>query len=277
MLLAYVDESYNHTEYWIAALLCPERVISSLTEALDAVIEKAAIAHGIDPRAELHGHDLFQAKGDWQLLAHMPRARIGVYNDAFEAIASFDIDVILRGVYIPRLKHHSTHPDDLYAVVLPHLLERIDERAEAHRDGQSVLVIADQVAQADECRQKLWHFQRFATTGYRARQLRHIVDTMHFAPSGASRLVQAADLIAFLYRRIRCHPARDERAAHANDALWQRITPRVVHCHCWLLPRAGTHEGPAEAGPKAHRIRPDTGLLLPPGYNDCQDPMASET
>lgn len=237
MLLAYVDESYSKTEYWIAALLCPESVIRPLTEALDAVVEKAAAAFGIDPRAELHGHDLFQAKGDWQLLEHMPRARIGVYADAFEAVASFDIGIILRGVYVLGLKHRPAHPGDLHAVVLPHLLERIDERAEKYYGGQSVLVIADQVDQADEYRQSLWYFQRFATSGYRARQLSHIVDTMHFAPSKASRLVQAADLVAFLYRRIRCHPARDERAGRANNALWQRIALKVVHSHCWLLPR----------------------------------------
>jgi hypothetical protein len=61
-----------------------------------------------------------------------------------------------------------------------------------------------------------------------------IVDTIHFAPSTASRLVQAIDLIAFLYHRIKVTSAdADPREIRANIRLWQRVEPRVLHVNCW--------------------------------------------
>lgn len=232
MLLAYVDESYDTDRYWIAALICPEEVIAPLTQSLDRVVAKAASAYrGVDSHAELHGHDLFQAKHDWAALATMTRARIGVYSDAFQAIASFDVAILIRGVHIPRLNDRYVYPDHPHAVVLTHLLERIDERA--HRLGEPALVIADEVDQADQYRRSLWHFQRYATDGYRARRLRNIVDTIHFAPSRASRLVQAVDLIAFLHRRITATTDPTTRSARANAALWEQVSRKVKHRHCW--------------------------------------------
>jgi hypothetical protein len=56
---------------------------------------------------------------------------------------------------------------------------------------------------------------------------------MHFAPSKASRLVQAADLIAYLHRRIESKTDLDERAKRANHELWGRIRPKIHHCLTW--------------------------------------------
>jgi hypothetical protein len=232
VLLSYVDESYTKTRYWMVALLCPDSEAASLTQALDGVVEKAAGAYdGIGLTAELHGHRLFHGDDDWAPLAGMPRARIGIYNDAFAAIASHDVEIIVRGVDIAGLNSRYIYPDHPHAVVLSHLLERVDERAADL--GQYTLVIADEIDQADHYRRNLWHFQRYATTGYRARKLSRVVDTIHFAPSRASRLVQAADLIAFLYQRIQSRADADERAQRANQRLWERLLDKVIHCHCW--------------------------------------------
>lgn len=235
MLLAYVDESYSHDLYWIAALVCPEHTLGPLTEALDDAVRKAARAYrGFDSQAELHGYDLFQGKGDWRSLATMPRARIGVYHDAFMAIASFDIEIIIRGMDVRRQRERYASPEEPHAVVLAHLLERVNDCSNARHGGQPVLVIADEVDQQDQYRHNLWYFQRFTPSGYRARRLDRIVDTIHFAPSQASRLVQAADLIAFLHCRINSGRDRDPRALRANDVLWSRIGGCVTHSHCWV-------------------------------------------
>src|ERR1700678_321438 len=56
-------------------------------------------------------------------------------------------------------------------------------------------------------RRGLWRYQRSATWGYRSRQITRVADTLHFAPSSSSRLVQAGDLARVLARRIATHPA----------------------------------------------------------------------
>jgi hypothetical protein len=135
VLLGYVDESYDQRRYWIACLLCPQDELNPLTTALDEVVSKAAQAYsGLNPTAELHGHAIFHGKDDWAPLAPMVRARIGVYHDAFAAIGASQAQVIIRGVNVPGLKARYVHPNHPHAVVLEHLLERIDEEAERQND-----------------------------------------------------------------------------------------------------------------------------------------------
>jgi len=230
VLLTYVDESYSRDRYYIAALLCPDREAISLTRALDGVARSAA-RHGVAFDTELHGYEIFQARGPWEHLAKTPRVRIGVYNEAFQAIGDHDVKIIIRGVDSRRLRERYNTADDPHAVVLGQLLERVDEYAT--RSDEYALVIADEVAQPGLYRADLSLYQERGLWGESTRKLTRIVDTLHFAPSASSRLVQAADLIVFLYRRIETQSALDERARRANNALWERIGPRVLSAHCW--------------------------------------------
>ena len=168
MLLAYLDESYTADHYWIAALVAPEQDVLPLTTALDDVVARAAAAYrGVSEKAELHGHRLFHGSDDWSPLKEMPRARIAIYNDAFEAIGDSGAHIIIRGVDRKRLAARYVYPNHPHVVVLEHLLERINEKAAAL--GELSLVIADEVDQADNHRRNLWYAQRYATSGYRAR------------------------------------------------------------------------------------------------------------
>jgi hypothetical protein len=118
-------------------------------------------------------------------------------------------------------------PEKPHRLVIGNLLKRIDEYAKG-RD-ELALVIADEVEGQSSYRQDPWTFQRYAARGYRARRVTRVVDTMHFVPSHASRLVQAADLVAFMYRRRATVRESDERARRANEALWLRVESRVYH------------------------------------------------
>lgn len=232
MLLAYVDESHGPSRYWVAALVCPEGTLVPLARALDAVVARASRAHaGVNPLAELHGYSLLHGMHDWASLKPLPRARLGVYHEALRAIGGSGAHLIIRGVDVPRLRTRYPGGRHPHEVTLAHLLERVDECAETL--GHHVLVIADEIDRADTYRRNLWHFQRFATTGYRSRRLEHIVDTMHFAPSDASRLVQAVDLVVFLHHRMESDQARDSRAQRANSRLWEQVAHLVWHAHCW--------------------------------------------
>lgn len=235
MLLAYVDESYNRDFYYMAALLVPEPSLQPLATALDGVAAKAAASFaGVPAGCELHGYELFHGKAGWAALNRMPRARIAVYRDALAAIAAQPVHLLIRGVDRARLAaRYGERADHPHSVVLGHLVERIDECAAAH--GELALVIADELAQDDQRqhRDDVWTYRTSGTYGYRGHRLTRIVDTLHFAPSRASRLVQAADLVAFLARRVLCGEDHDPRAIAANEGLWRRVTPRVEHCWCW--------------------------------------------
>jgi len=233
MLLTYVDESYTKDRYFIAALMVPATEAASLTGALDKIVADTSAEYGrVDERAELHGHDLVSAKRDWKELTAEVRVRIGVYHKALQAIADHDVHVVIRSVDIRGLdRRYPRGHDEPHSIVLAHLLERVDECAARH--NELTLIIADEINQQDAYRRELWGYQRNGTWGYRSSKLTRIIDTIHFAPSSASRLVQAADLIAFMARRIATHIEADERARKANAALWARIQPKVRHNWCW--------------------------------------------
>ncbi|WP_369024053.1 DUF3800 domain-containing protein [Nocardia cyriacigeorgica] len=232
MLLAYLDESYDKGEYWISAVICPSTAVLGLAADLDRVVAKAAQAWGVDARAELHGNDLVQGKGDWSGMARQVRARIGIYHDAFGAIAATPgLKLILRGVDRKRLEARYVSPYHPHRVVLEHILQRLNDYAATQQ--QPVLVIADEVGDHDSHRKSLWEYQHVGTGGYWGTKLTNVADTIHFAPSCDSRLVQAADLVSYLHFRMRRTPITDERAKKANELLWSTVEPRVHSKHIW--------------------------------------------
>jgi len=235
VLLTYVDESYTDDWFTMAALLVDGPAAVALTEALDRVATAAAAAYGLDAGVELHGHEIFHAKGAW---SDVPvRARVGAFDDVIEAVAGQDVRVIARAMDVVGQRARYNRPDPPHTVVLQHLLERVDEYVTSL--GEYALVIADEVDGQAKHRADLSSYREVGTIGYRHRKLTRIVDTLHFAPSHASRLVQAADVIAFLYRRVFTNQETDERSRKAKIAMWNRLQPRVHHQLCWFPSPSG--------------------------------------
>jgi hypothetical protein len=163
----------------------------------------------------------------------MPRALISIYREVLSVIGSLPVHVIIRGVDRRRLAARYPAPANPHSIVLSHLLERIDEHAK--KLGYRALVIADEVAPTDQWRYRddLQLYRRSGTYGYRGHRLTQIVDTLHFALSKSSRLLQAVDMVIFLARRILGEEDTDPRAIAANDKLWRYVEPRIAHCWCW--------------------------------------------
>ncbi|MGW4798932.1 DUF3800 domain-containing protein [Nonomuraea sp. NPDC004297] len=107
-------------------------------------------------------------------------------------------------------------------------------RPAAPERDEYALIIADEGGQQGEYRKDLKEYQTTGTGGWRHRKLERIVDTLHFAPSHASRLIQAADLIAFLHRRIETSEDKNDQARRASERLWERIEKRIVHKQRWV-------------------------------------------
>lgn len=70
--------------------------------------------------------------------------------------------------------------------------------------------------------------------GHRSSRLTRVIDTIHFAPSHHSRLLQTSDLVTFLHRRRTTHTEPDRRAALANEQIWAHVAPIIEHELCWV-------------------------------------------
>ncbi|WP_165367483.1 DUF3800 domain-containing protein [Phytoactinopolyspora endophytica] len=232
--MTYLDESYSRHHYYIAALCCPDGQAQSLATALDDVVADASRNFGVALHAELHGHAISSASDAWFCMKRQVRARIRIYERAMRVIGEHDVSVILRGVDVARLNARYRDAARPHGVVLQHVMERVNAYARSCDPMQRVLLIADEIDGQDTYRQNLWDYRRAGTPGYRSSKLEQIVDTIHFAPSHASRLIQAVDLVAYMHHRRMSVIEADHRAVLANQQIWNRISHRVVHEWEWV-------------------------------------------
>lgn len=226
MLLTYIDETHAGTgvgNYYVVALVFSGSSPCALVRELDAVGAHAASAHqGASADTELHGYELMEGAGPWAALKRMPRARIGIYDDALRVIARHTDSVIIRGIKQPPPAHSPAqivHPHVAASLLLFESLDRYCEE----RDDIMVMV-ADEHAQYAAVRKSL----RDARHRARTPRLLNLIDTCHFVASRDSRLVQAADLVAYIYRRQREHAETNPRALEARNRLWGHIAPLLV-------------------------------------------------
>lgn len=233
MLLAYLDESYDKVEYWLTALAVPTGSALALQNALDAIVDNAAASgYDIPVDAELHGYPLVHGKGDWTSMARMVRARIKIYADAIDVIASCEgVELVLRGIDIPALNARYTEPWHPHRVAIDFMAQTLNGMAKGR--NTHFMAIADDIDQADTLRASYWQFQRFGTLSRYAGKIDRAVDALHFAPSKHSRLLQAADLVSYLHFRRRRSNVTDPRAVKVNDDLWDRIKGRLYAHHIW--------------------------------------------
>ncbi|MGW4119851.1 DUF3800 domain-containing protein [Nocardia sp. NPDC004711] len=222
MLLAYIDETYRRgSQFWVSALVLPGDWIAAVSDAMDAVVARASEKFdGIEKTAELHGYEIDAGTGHWEPLKGQARARVGVYTDAIETIAQFGDLAWFRGGINEKAWWSETQ--DPHEWALKFLLERIN--SEAYARGEYVLCICDDVHNRDKYRERLQHYREYGTGGYASSKLGRIVDTLHFAPSCHSRMVQAVDLVTYVLNRHQ-HPAENPRTAAFYQGLWDMLEP----------------------------------------------------
>jgi hypothetical protein len=193
-------------------------------------VDACISSYGVHWSAELHGHELLHGKGEWELMAPLVRARIGIYMKAFEAIAACDgIEIVMRGIDIPKQKERYSDPWHPHRVAIDFMAQSLNSMAKG-RDTH-FLAIADKVDQADTLRASYWNFQYYGTLSTWTGKIDRSLDTLHFAPSKNSRLLQAADLISFLHFRMRRSDVTDPRALKANQNIWDTIANKVKIHH----------------------------------------------
>lgn len=205
--------------------------VRAFAEQLDVVVARAAESFGgIDADIELHGHDLFGATQDWAPLKPVVRARISIYRQALDVTAEHAEGIWIEGLDREGFRTRYADEHDEHITVLLHLLEKLNRYASRH--GEDLIVIADEHRTARSAQAALRKARREKIWGYRGKPQR-IADTVYFVSSAGSRLVQAADLVAFLYQRLADGVDRNERAAATNKNLWSALENVPVHDRLW--------------------------------------------
>ncbi|WP_454163761.1 DUF3800 domain-containing protein [Gordonia iterans] len=225
MLLAFVDESDHGDFRCFAAVLANEHTTKQLTDRLNELMAQASRDYGIPSTTELHAHPMFHGKEAWAAVGQ--RARANLHEKVIDAIVAADVTLLLRHVSEQRLLERQDrrgypvrHPPE--QVCFQHILQRVD--AVAASQGEYALVIADERGDRERHRERFAVYQTEGTPGvYRRTTLPTLLDTVHFAPSHHSRMLQAADMLAFTYRRYQTVRETDHRAQQVMDRLWAKL------------------------------------------------------
>ena len=171
MHLAYLDESHDKSEYWIASLIVPALRAQSREFALDAIVAKAEkafpeLANPGGKPIELHGNSLAQGRDDWVPMKDMLRARLGIYEEALRAIAAVEGAAIVR-TGVDRKRHterYGERADHPHEWALTFALERTHDVVQAR--GGMVLVTCDQTDDPDRYHANSRVFRKFSTGGH---------------------------------------------------------------------------------------------------------------
>lgn len=223
MILAYVDESFDDERFDLGALLITPTAAKTLAEALSEVADKAIPppTRSVGP-LELHGHDIFHAKGDWRHIKPMVHARVGTYRRIVELVSKHADGIVVRSVRSSEDRTASTNPPPRSQVAWRLLLDDIEDHARAH--GDIALVIADDIPRDERRRREFAVHQQDSTIGDFSRlNDSALLDTVYFATSRKSRLIQAIDCVLFMLHRKWTVTTGSLRQLSEVDALCRTI------------------------------------------------------
>lgn len=234
MLLCFVDESFKSEFYGFGAVVADGDQTRALTMRMNALVEGLA-EYEVEPRTEIHAHPVFHGKGTWERVP--PRVRVKVFLDVVEAVRDVGATVLLRGVPLPALRrlqdvrqYAERHSPE--QIGFQHVLQRVDEIAK--RRGQHALVIADERDDRERHRERFAMYQAYGTPGtYMHTRLERLLDTVHFAPSHHSRMLQVADVLAFVWVRAQTVAEHDDRKRRVMRELVDAIEACAFSPGCW--------------------------------------------
>ena len=230
VLLAYADESFSKRFFFIVAVIATPEQVKSLSDALDDYVNLLAAEHAeIRGHEELHGYEVFHGNAGWTVLG--ARQRVKVFIDVFRIIAESGVRIAIRGLDIAAQRKRYSNPHPPYSVVLTKIFEKI--QSVASQEDDLALLICDEYHEDDRHRKLLTSYRKWRTPTSSSMKIDRIIDTIHFTPSHESRLIQAADMIAFVRLRRSTITSPDPREATAIKNLWESISNQIIVDYIW--------------------------------------------
>lgn len=234
MLLAYVDESSDTTTYFINTLLIQDRDVIPLGNSLHELRLEICDKYGLPEGIEFHGYDILNGDSDWFPIKSDYAAQKEIYNFIMDCIIQFDVRIYIKGIDIaPFVSRYGNDEMVMHNAALIWNLEKVQSRAK--QVDEVALVIADEVGmQSTFYRARLRFHQRIETFGWEPVVLDRIADTIHFAPSKESSLIQAVDILAHANIRARRTDKNRDLVAFQKglkDKLWE--SGRLCYYGIW--------------------------------------------
>lgn len=211
----------------VAAAIVDETMVQRLREGLRDVAWKHL--KWVPADLEFHGQEIWNGTGYWAGKTY--DELIAAYEAAMQMLDICDIAIAYASIHKARLHHryHGAADDNAYRLALQFLLEKVDTYSSSLK-----ILVADETKEQQIPALKMVQGMQNWTWGGEVpgRQLKTIIDTLHFVSSHDSAGVQMADLVAFVLQRRR-RPERHPNAQAAIDRLSSLVD---AHTRTWREP-----------------------------------------
>ena len=219
MLFAFVDESErDDTHYFLGALIVTDDQAEAIRESLDAIVNKHAATFPSLTGVELHGSTMMRANdAPWRSVPL--RIRFRIIEEVMQAVQDSGARVYIEGVdIVSQVARGYPTITPARELAFSHLFERINDCC--HWEEPAVQVVADEHHTAEISRSNFNRYRLAGTYGYRSSRLPNIRAQIDFIESHTDRVLQAADLITYLYNRLKTVHETDPRADRQKTAMW---------------------------------------------------------
>lgn len=195
MILLYYDEVKYHPpqqeSFWLGGIAAPSAIIAEIEAQVNDVSKEAFGSSLLSKDTEFHGVEICRGKGLFKGVDEV--IRLSLLSKLLNIIARDDIFRIHIEIR-PKNIAYSVKPHEQIAFM--YLVEQFNSLLVEHESIGMMFgdydepVIGKSVA-------SLSQFRMGGTMWSRATEIDHIIDTVHFAKSHHSRMIQLADI--FLY------------------------------------------------------------------------------
>lgn len=183
MHVAYLDESYNDTYYYVGAAVGSKAAWDEVGTQLRRIRDQAVTDYELAPDAELHAVQIMGGRKEWSNLRGRHREAADILARSLEAARDADIKYVFRGVHMHQLRQRYTMPDHPHSVALEHTLQRLEQHARVLGLQEQVRLVADMIDIRSELQSQFTGYQQAGTRSLWSNKLNHLASSIEFQDS----------------------------------------------------------------------------------------------
>ncbi|HET7463202.1 MAG TPA: DUF3800 domain-containing protein [Longimicrobium sp.] len=177
------------------------------------------------PGFECKGSDLYRGQGPCATMR--PADRVALYGELLGLLQEHGASLMWVCIDKPRLARRYATPMHPHKLAFIFLVEQIEKFLRQRRD-YGLIVSDEEKEMENQVIEDLSRYKEIGTSfGFDPVELTRVVDNVHWVRSHNSRLMQLADLCAYLCQRRLRDQGKDSASAGAVRQLWDGVKDRV--------------------------------------------------
>lgn len=228
LLLCFIDESHQflpdagETVVSFAGVIIDAGGVIKLSDRLDHLLGELQPTGPSELPVEFHAYGLFHRRGRWSSLS--PRQSIWVFEQVLQAVVECGFGLIFR---LRRSAQEGLAESERSALIS--LLKQVEAFAE-EVDAHTLAVCDERRGGGFKHVGDIIHQMSISLPTAASKRRTRVLAPMCFAPSHESRVLQAADILAFVLRRRVLIPHEvSAKAQRAMDALMHHLQSAALH------------------------------------------------